>query len=199
MNLRSGGASKELAKIKFREKTKNKKKTKRRKKREIQQLFGELKDSLTKEFKEPRVELKEFRYDTERDIKTMMQQTVDLHNNLDLIVTRVDQLETRVSSLDDAEINNQKRAEIITRVDELTEQMDYLENKSRQNNVCIYNVAEKSEGTDMTAFLKKLLREKAFSIVHRDQKQTSDVPCSFLLSTRSIRAHLKERESLQRS
>ena len=111
----------------------------------------------------------------------MMQQTVDLHNNLDLIVTRVDQLETRVSSLDDAEINNQKRAEIITRVDELTEQMDYLENKSRQNNVCIYNVAEKSEGTDMTAFLKKLLREalgvsEELHIVraHRTSKERQD-------------------------
>lgn len=99
---------------------------------EIQQLL--LKDSLTKEFKEMRVELKEFRQDTEQ--KTTMQQTADLRNNMDLIVTQVDQLETRVSSLDNAEIINQKKAEaIISRVDKLTEQMDYLETKSRQKNV----------------------------------------------------------------
>ncbi|KAL7402902.1 hypothetical protein ABVT39_021457 [Epinephelus coioides] len=156
MNLRSGGASKDSAEIKFKENIKKEKSEKNAKgmveKCEIQQLFGQLKDSLTEEFKELRVELKEFRQDTERDIKTIMQQTADLLNNLDLIVTRVNQLETRVSSLDDTEIINQKKAEaIISRVDELIEQMDYLENKSRQNNVCIYNVAEKSEGTDMTS------------------------------------------------
>ncbi|KAL7381300.1 hypothetical protein ABVT39_003530 [Epinephelus coioides] len=99
MNLRSGGASKDSAEIKFKENIKKEKSEKNAKgmveKREIQQLFGELKDSLTKEFKELQVELKEFCQDTERDIKTIMQQTADLRNNLDLIVTRVDQLETR--------------------------------------------------------------------------------------------------------
>ncbi|KAL7402183.1 hypothetical protein ABVT39_010994 [Epinephelus coioides] len=99
MILCSGGASKDSAEIKFKENIKKEKSEKYTKgmveKREIQQLFGELKDSLTKEFKELRVELKEFRQDTERDIKTIMQQTADLRNNLDLIVTRVNQLETR--------------------------------------------------------------------------------------------------------
>lgn len=31
--------------------------------------------------------------------------------------------------------------------------MDYLETKSRQNNLCIYNIAEKSEGSDIMAWL----------------------------------------------
>lgn len=89
-----------------------------------------------------------------------MQQTADLLKNLDLMGMRVDQMEARVSSRDDAEINNQKRAElIISQVNEPTQQMDYLENKSRQNNFCIYNIVEKSEGTNMTAYLKKLFSE----------------------------------------
>lgn len=39
------------------------------------------------------------------------------------------------------------------------EQKDYLENKSRQNNVCMYNIAENSEGNDMIAFIQTLCRD----------------------------------------
>lgn len=74
---------------------------------------------------------------------------------------RVDQLETRVSELDDAEYAQQKTArDVKTRIQDLGEQMDYMDSKSRQNNLCIYNVLqEKSEGSNMTAFLQKLIAE----------------------------------------
>lgn len=41
----------------------------------------------------------------------------------------------------------------------MEERTEYLENKSRQNNMHIFNIPEKKEGNDMTAFLKKLFVE----------------------------------------
>ena len=37
--------------------------------------------------------------------------------------------------------------------------MAYIENKSRQNNVCIYNIAKRIEGNDINAFIQKLFKE----------------------------------------
>lgn len=73
----------------------------------------ELKNSLTKEFKELRDDLKEFRQDTVRVIETVMQQTTDLRQNLEMTRTHMDHLEVRVSELDDAENNLQKTAEFL--------------------------------------------------------------------------------------
>lgn len=42
---------------------------------------------------------------------------------------------------------------------ELGDQMAYIENKSRQNNVCIYNIAKRIEGNDINAFIQKLFKE----------------------------------------
>ena len=41
-------------------------------------MFTELKDSFSKEFQELKDELKQFRRDTEWDIRTIMEQTTDL-------------------------------------------------------------------------------------------------------------------------
>ena len=69
-------------------------------------------------------------------------------------------LEARVSSLDDDGTNNNTlMVSMKSWVEQLTEQMEYLENKSRQNNICIYNVPEGTEGSDTTAFLKQLIRD----------------------------------------
>lgn len=46
-------------------------------------------------------------------VKTVMQQTTDLHENLEMTRTHVDHLEIRVSELDDAENNLQKMAEFL--------------------------------------------------------------------------------------
>lgn len=129
-------------------------------KNEIKQLFAELKETFAKEFKELKDELKDFRQETERDIRTIMQQTADLKQKLDSTITRVDQLEARVSILDDAEIESQATSKLVRiRIDELVDQMEYMENKTRQNNICIYNIVEKSEGNDVTAFLNQLIGE----------------------------------------
>lgn len=73
---------------------------------EIKQLFVQF--TLLKELKELEDEPKDFCRDTERDIRVIMQQTADLNQKLELTAARVDQLEARVSYLDDAEIENQK-------------------------------------------------------------------------------------------
>lgn len=75
---------------------------------DIRQLFVKLKDTLTKELKELKDELKDFRHDTERDIRMIMQQTTDLNQKLWLTTAQVDQLEAWVSNLDDVEIENEK-------------------------------------------------------------------------------------------
>ena len=55
-----------------------------------------------------------------------MQQIVDLNQKLDATTTCVDQLEVRVSDLDDAEADNQKTTKWVkSRIDKLIEQMDY--------------------------------------------------------------------------
>lgn len=95
-------------------------------KHELQKLFGELKDSLTNELQGLRSELKEFRQDCDRDIKTIMQQTADLRKDMERIGGRVDELEARVSSLDDDGTNNNKlMVSMKCRVEQLTEQMEY--------------------------------------------------------------------------
>lgn len=159
MNLRSG-TSVEL-KVRDKEnKQTNKDACSMAKIAEIKQMFEELKDSLCKEFQEHKDELKQFRNDTERDIKTIMERTTDLRQKVEETIPRVDHLESRVSDIEDADINTQQTAkEVQSRVDALVEIVDYLENKSRQNNLCIYNIPEKSEGGDMTAFLGQLMGE----------------------------------------
>lgn len=127
-------------------------------KEELHQLFADLKTTFTKEITEFRDEFKAFQQDTKKDIKTIMEQTADLRHEIEKTAKWVDHLETRVSALDDAENVHQKQAkQMKTRMEELADQMDYLENKSRQNSICIYNVKEKSEGSNMTAFLQTLI------------------------------------------
>lgn len=106
---------------------------------EIKQMFAELKDSLCKEFQELKDDLKQFRNDTERDIKTIMEQTTDLRQKVEETLLRVDHLESRLSDIEDADSTTQRTTkEEKLRVDALVEMMDYLENKSRQNNLCIF-------------------------------------------------------------
>lgn len=163
MNLRSNDTNAEFQELTFKKKKKlkqTKESTRMAEKQELQHLFGELKDSLTNELQGLRLELKEFRQDCDRNIKIIMQQTVDLRKDMDQIGGRVAELEERVSSLDDAGFNNKTTMESMkSQITQMTEQMEYLENKSRQNNICIYNVPEGSEGSDLNLFLKQLIRD----------------------------------------
>lgn len=164
MNLRSACEDAELQELKFEKKNKKKKKTTEDKgmaeKGDIKEMFEQLKESLLKEFKELKVELKEFRQENERDIKLLMEKITEMRENLESMGSRVNKLEDRVSFLDDSEMKNQVLTEAMqSRLDKLTEQVDYLENKSKQNNLCIYNVAEKSEGGDIRAFVKEFFSD----------------------------------------
>lgn len=82
------------------------------------------------------MELKEFRQDSDQDIKTIMQQSVDLRKGMEHIRVRVDEFEARVSSLDDTGINNKTSMESMkSQIEQFTEQVNYLETKSIQNNM----------------------------------------------------------------
>lgn len=159
MNLRSG-LSVELKLLEKKNKRTNEDTCSMAKIAEIKQMFEELKESLGKEFQVLKDELKQFRNDTERDIKTIMEQTTDLRQKSEKTILRVDHLESRVSDIEDADaITQQTTKAVQSRVDALVEKVDYLENKSRQNNLCIYNIPERAEDRDMTAFLGQLMGE----------------------------------------
>lgn len=134
---------------------------------EIKSLMVEMKDSISKEIKDFskeikdfRTEFKEFRAETEKDIKTIMQQTTELRLDLQKTSGRLEQVECRVGELHDTEILHHKSIKyLVNKVSDMEERTEYLENKSRQNNVRIFNIAEKSEGKSMTTFLKQLFNE----------------------------------------
>lgn len=167
MNLRSG-MHKEFHKLEARKKKKlTNKQTEvdnsmaAASQEEMHKLFADLKESLNQQFHGLNKELIDFRQNTERDIQKIMQQTADLKQKMNATITRVDQLETRVSDLDDAGANNQQTmGQMKSQIDELVELTDYLETKARQNNLCIYNVGEKSEGKDIVAFLTQLINKE---------------------------------------
>lgn len=166
MNLRSG-MHKEFHKLKARKKKKSTNKqievdnSMAAAQEEMHKLFADLKESLKQQFQGLKRELTDFQQNTERDIQKIMQQTADLNQKMGATITRVDQLETRVSDLDDAGVNNQQTMEQLKiQIDDLVELTDYLEINERQNNLCIYNVGEKSEGEDIVAFLTQLISKE---------------------------------------
>ncbi|CAJ1057728.1 uncharacterized protein LOC117557980 [Xyrichtys novacula] len=127
---------------------------------EIKHLFADLKDSITGEIKALRAAFTEFRAETERDMKKVMQQNTELKRDAETTNARVLELEARVSELEDENVTHQKTVkQCNSLIVEMGDQMDYIENKSRQNNVCIYNIAERSEGNDVNAFVQKLFKE----------------------------------------
>ena len=75
---------------------------------EIKHLFADLKDSITGEIKALRAAFHEFRAETERDMKKIMQQTAELGRDTEMTNARVLELEARVSELEDESITHQK-------------------------------------------------------------------------------------------
>ncbi len=82
---------------------------------EIKHLMLEMKESLSKEFKDFRMDFKEFWAETEKDIKMIMQQMAELRCNVNKTSDRLEQVERQVSETQDTEIlhhkNNQLSAE----------------------------------------------------------------------------------------
>lgn len=127
---------------------------------EMRQLMADLKKSLSEEILDFRMEFRSFRNETERDIKQIMQQNAALRQDVEALMKRTDELETRVSGEEDEMSKYQEEIKRMqTRIHEMGEQVDYIENKSRQNNVCIYNIDENSEGEDAIAFVQKLCKD----------------------------------------
>lgn len=127
---------------------------------EIKQLITDLKCSISGEIQEFRKEFKNFRQQTETDIKTILQENKRLQENVEALEKRTTELENRMSQQEDDAWRYQTQIkELQKQVDNMSDQVDYLENKSRQNNICIYNIPEKSEGSDMMNFIQTLWRE----------------------------------------
>ena len=96
------------------------------------------------------MDFKEFRSETEKDIKTIMLLTAELRRDLERTSSRLEQAEQRVGKLHGTEILHHKSIKyLVNKVTEMEEWTEYLENKSRQNNVRIFNIPEKSEGTNI--------------------------------------------------
>lgn len=101
-----------------------------------------------------------FRADTERDMKLIMQQNKEMSEELEKTTCRLEQVEHRVGESLDTEVAHHKAIKyLMDKIVDMEERTEYLENKSRQNNVRIFNVPEKCEGSDMVAFLKKFFQE----------------------------------------
>lgn len=94
---------------------------------EIKHLFADLKDSVAGEIKALRAAFNEFRAETERDMKKIMQQTTELRRDAETTNARVLELEARVSELEDESITQQKTLkQCNTLIVEMGDQMDFL-------------------------------------------------------------------------
>lgn len=128
--------------------------------KDLKDLLLDMKLSLSKEINDFRMDFKVFRDETVKDIKIMMAQMTELRVDQEKTSGRLEQVEHRVGELHDTEILHHESIKyLVDKVSALEERTDYLENKSRQNSVRIFNIEEKSEGDNMTAFLKKLFNE----------------------------------------
>ncbi len=164
MNLRSGASTEKVTTVAVRKKSANKHfatpASTMAEMAEIKHLMLEMKESLSKAFKDFRMDFKEFRAETEKDIKMIMQQTAELRCDLNKTSDRLEQVERQVGETQDTEILHHKTINyLVKKVSDMEECTEYLENKSRQNNVGIFNIPEKNEGNSMIAFLKKLFNE----------------------------------------
>lgn len=83
----------------------------------------------------------------------------DLKNDMVQLEKRTTEAEDRISSTEDTTQRHERAIRyLLHREMDLTARQEDLQNRSRRNNLRIYRVAENSEGTDMIAFVKELLR-----------------------------------------
>lgn len=71
---------------------------------EIKHLTLEMKESLSKEIKDFRKDIKEFRAETGKDIKMIMQQMAELCRDLNKTSDRLEQVERQAGETQDTEI-----------------------------------------------------------------------------------------------
>lgn len=127
---------------------------------ELKKLMLSVQQSLSSQLTDFRSDFTAFRADTERDIKLVMQQGRQMSEDLEKVAGRLEHVEHRVgAALDTGILHHNVIKSLVGKIAQIEERTEYLENKSRQNNLRIFHIPERSEGKDMIAFLKHFFQE----------------------------------------
>ncbi|KAK7888712.1 hypothetical protein WMY93_024272 [Mugilogobius chulae] len=106
-------------------------------------------------------QLKEFRSETASNFEVLKCEMSDLRKDLGEITKRMDNVEQRLSESEDSGFNvTRVMFQMLQAQKVLADKCEDLENRHRRNNIRIYSVPEKTEGSDMIDFVTNLLRDK---------------------------------------
>jgi len=106
-------------------------------------------------------ELKLFRIETAENFGVLKKEVSDIKLNFEELKTRVDDAEQRIADNEDRNMDLTKVLFHLMRKQKfLEEKCEGLEGRSRRNNLRIYSVPEKTEGSNMMEFIEKLIREQ---------------------------------------
>uniref|UniRef100_A0A8C5G3Z9 L1 transposable element RRM domain-containing protein n=1 Tax=Gouania willdenowi TaxID=441366 RepID=A0A8C5G3Z9_GOUWI len=106
-------------------------------------------------------ELKLFRTETAGNFGVLRKEVSNIKLNFEELKTRVDDAEQRIADNEDRNMDLTKVLFHLMRKQKyLEEKCEDLEGRSRRNNLRIYSVPEKTEGSNMIVFIEKLIREQ---------------------------------------
>uniref|UniRef100_A0A3Q3E900 L1 transposable element RRM domain-containing protein n=1 Tax=Labrus bergylta TaxID=56723 RepID=A0A3Q3E900_9LABR len=92
-------------------------------------------------------------------LPTIQATTARIESELASLTNCITTAEQRISDVEDklSPISESHKT-LESQVDQLSQKVDYLENYSRRNNLCIVNIAENMEGSDIKVFATNLLK-----------------------------------------
>lgn len=106
-------------------------------------------------------ELKLFRIETAGNFGVLRKEVSDIKLNFEELKTRVNDAEQRIADNEDRNMDLTKvMFHLMRKQKYLEEKCEGLEGRSRRNNLRIYSVPEKTEGSNMIEFIEKLIREQ---------------------------------------
>ncbi|CAL1602933.1 unnamed protein product [Knipowitschia caucasica] len=106
-------------------------------------------------------ELKLFRTETAGNFGVLRKEVSDIKLNFEELKTRVNDAEQRIADNEERNMDLTKVLFHLMRKQKyLEEKCEDLEGRSRRNNLRIYSVPEKTEGSNMIVFIEKLIREQ---------------------------------------
>lgn len=106
-------------------------------------------------------ELKLFRTETAENFGVLRKEVSDIKLNFEELKTRVNDAEQRIADNEDRNMDLTKVLfHLMCKQKCLEEKCEGLEGRSRRNNLRIYSVPEKTEGSNMIEFIEKLIREQ---------------------------------------
>lgn len=106
-------------------------------------------------------ELKLFRTETAENFGVLRKEVSDIKLNFEELKIRVNEAEQRIADNEDRNMDLTKVLfQLMCKQKHLEEKCEGLESRSRRNNLRIYSVPEKIEGSNMVEFIEKLIREQ---------------------------------------